>query len=196
MSLTPQFQIDIEQGSDFAHTFQWLTGGVFMAPIEVIEEGYPTIVTVTGHGLNTVSPHPVIISGVEGCPHLNSTDTGIALCTRIDDDTFSLPMTSVGDVWEPGTGEITYYKPKDILNYTARATIRKNWFTETIIHEMTTENGGIVLTVEDAGIQLNIAKEVTAAFGFKNAVYDVDLITSGGYQTRVFKGPAVLHRDV
>jgi hypothetical protein len=195
-SLTPQIHLHVEQGVNFEHTFQWLAGGVFMAPIEFIEEGYPTIMTVTGHGLNSISAHPVIISGVEGCPHLNSTNLSLPLCSRIDDDKFSVPLTSVGDEWINGKGEITYHLPTDITDFTARMVIRKNWFSNTLIHEMTTENGGIILTVADASIQLLIPKVATAAFNFKHACYDVDLIALGGAEARVFRGPITLHREV
>ena len=197
VSLTPQVQLHVEQGVTFEHTFQWLAGGIFMAPIELIEEGYPTIMTVTAHGINSVSAHPVIISGVEGCPHLNSTNLSIPQCSRIDDDHFSVPLTSVGDAWIPGTGEITYCVPSDLTNMTGRMVIRKNWFSNTIIHEMTTENGGMVLTVADGSIELKMAKEITAAFTFKHAVYDVDLIADGGVEEyRIFRGPVTLHREV
>lgn len=194
--VTPQFHLYVEQGVDFGHTFQWLAGGMFMAPIELVTEGYPTVIRVTGHGLNATSAHPVIISGVEGCQELNSEGTGIALCTRIDADTFSVPLSTVGDEWVPGTGEITYHIPTDLTGYTGRMVIRKNWFSQTVIHELTTANGGITLDATDGSIGLSIPKATTAAFTFTNAWYDVDLTAPGGYETRVFKGPISLEREV
>jgi hypothetical protein len=194
--ITPQFHLYIEQGVNFDHTFQWLAGGMFMAPLELIQEGYPTIVTVSSHGLNTRSPHPVIISGVEGIPRLNSEGAESPFATRIDDNQFSLPISSVGKQWVPGTGELTYHLPTDLTDYTGRCVIRRNWYEADIIHEMTTENGGMTLTVEDGSIQLIIPKATTAGFSFRNAVYDVDLIASGGYEQRVFKGPITLEREV
>ena len=194
--ITPQFHLYVEQGVDFAQTFQWLAGGTFMAPIEDITPGYPTVMTVTGHGLNSLTAHPVEISGVEGVPDLNSRGTGIPLCSRIDADTFSVPLSSVGKLWEPGTGEITYQIPSDLTGFTGRCVIRKNWHSTTVIHEMTTENGGMTLTVDDAGIALYIPKAVTAAFSFKHAWYDVDLTASSGFESRVLKGPITLEREV
>lgn len=195
-SLTAQVHLHIEQGVNFSHIFQWLAGGVFRAPIELIEVGYPTIMTVTGHGLNSIRSHPVILSGIEGCPHLNSTNLSIPLCTRVTDDVFSVPLTSVNNDWIEGTGEITYILPTDLTNFTGRMVIRKNWFSDVIIAELTTQNGGMVLGATDGSIQLLIAKAATAAFTFKHAVYDVDLSTAGGIETRVFKGPITNHREV
>ena len=65
--MTPRFELDMEQGATFNYTFHWYAGGKFMAPIEEIIVGYPTIIKVTAHGLPTISDTPVIISGVDGC---------------------------------------------------------------------------------------------------------------------------------
>lgn len=194
--ITPQFHLYVEQGVNFDHTFQWLNGGMFMAPIELIQEGYPTVVTVSGHGLPTGTAHPVIISGVEGIPRLNTENTELFLATRLDDNRFSIPVSSVGKQWEAGTGELTYHLPTDMTGYTGRCVIRRNWYEQTAIHEMTTENGGIVLEIESGSIQLLIPKATTAGFTFRNAWYDVDMIHPSGAEFRVFKGPITLEREV
>lgn len=194
--ITPQFHLYVEQGVNFNHTFQWMNAGMFMAPIELIQEGYPTVITVTGHGLPTLASHPVIISGVEGCQALNSEGTAMPFATRIDANRFSVPISSQGKEWVPGTGELTYHIPTDLTDYTGRTVIRKNWYTADPIHEMTTENGGMLLIPSIGGIQLMIPKAITAGFTFRNAWYDVDLIDSGGYEFRVFKGPISLEREV
>jgi len=194
--ITPQFHLYIEQGVNFDHTFQWMNAGMFMAPIELIQEGYPTVITVTAHGLPTLSSHPVIISGVEGCQALNSENTAMPFATRIDANRFSIPLSSQGKTWVPGTGELTYHIPTNLTGYTGRCVIRRNWFTETPIHTMTTENGGITLIPEIGGIQLLIPKATTAGFTFKHAWYDVDLTGGNGYEFRVFKGPITLEREV
>ena len=196
-NLTPKIKLHIEQGVDFDHTFQWLAGGIFMAPIEEVHVGYPTVLIVTGHGLNTRSAQPIIISGIDGCPHINTDDVGIPLCSRVDANTISVPLTTVGDDWVEGTGEITYHMPSDLTDMTARMVIKKNWHATAAIHELTTANGGIILTTEDAGIALHISKADTAAFVFKNAWYDVDLThTPTGSEYRIFRGPVELYREM
>jgi hypothetical protein len=194
--ITPQFHLYIEQGVDYNHTFQWLNGGMFMAPIELIQEGYPTVITVTGHGLNSVAAHPVILSGIEGIPRLNSENTEQFLVTRLDDNRFSVPASSVGKQWVPGTGELTYHKPTDMTGYTGRCVIRRNWYEADSIHEMTTENGGMILELVSGSIQLVVPKALNADFTFRHAWYDVDMTSSAGVETRVFKGPVTLEREV
>ena len=194
--ITPQFHLYIEQGVNFDHTFQWLNGGMFMAPLELVQEGYPTIITVSSHGLNSVAAHPVILSGIEGIPRLNSENTELFLATRLDDNRFSVPISSVGKQWIPGTGELTYHVPTDMTGYTGRCVIRRNWYESTPIHEMTTENGGMILELTSGSIQLVIPKATTAGFSFRSAWYDVDMTSPGGVEYRVFKGPITLEREV
>lgn len=194
--ITPQFHLYVEQGVNFNHTFQWMNAGMFMAPIELIQEGYPTVITVTGHGLPSLASHPVIISGVEGCQALNSENAAMPFAARIDANRFSVPISSQGKEWVPGTGELTYHRPTDLTDFTGRCVIRRNWYAADEIHEMTTENGGMILIPEIGGIQLLIPKAVTAGFTFRNAWYDVDLTDDSGIEYRVFKGPITLEREV
>ena len=193
---TPRFELDMEQGATFNYTFHWYAGGKFMAPIEDIIVGYPTRIKVTGHGLPTISDTPVIISGVSGCEILNSHDLGIDEAIYVDVDHFDMPQTTVADIWKPGTGEITYHKPSDIVGFTARMQIREKWHSKTFIHELTTENGGILLTVEDASIEITIAPIDTEAFTFNKAVYDIEMIAPGGDITRIIEGTITLHKEV
>ncbi len=191
----PEFPLHIEQGADFDHTLQWFGGGKVIAPIEDIELGYPTIITVTGHGLNAVSPTPVVISGCDGLPNLNSSDTSIALATRIDDDTFSVALSTVGDEWVVGTGEITYWAPSDLSAATAVMRIRKNWHSSTILATLSTATGELTLGAVDGSCRMQLTNVVTAALTFQGGVYDID-VTIGGYITRVWRGPVTLHRDI
>jgi len=194
---TPIFNLTMEQGAYWTNTFNWYGGGKQMAPIEEVLEGYPTILTVTAHGLPTVSDTPVIVSGVEGVAQLNSTDTGIELATRLDANTFSMPISTVGEIATPGKlGEITWYAPSIITGYTARCTIRKNWHSTTSIAELTTANGGCVVVEADASVQLIVTAAATAAFTFVDAVYDVELVPPGGDIVRLLQGSIHLSREI
>jgi hypothetical protein len=193
--MTPDFPLNVEQGTDFDHTLQWYGNGKFIAPIENVEVGYPTILTVTAHLFSALSPTPVIISGVEGCPHLNSTDTSIALATRVTDDIFTVQLSTVNNDWISGTGEITYWKPVDLTDgWTGVCNIRKNWYSSAILHTISTTAGTMTLGA-DGSVRLQISNIDTAAFTFTGAVYDIDL-TKLGIISRVFKGPISLHRDI
>jgi hypothetical protein len=192
----PRFDLIIEQGSDFTDTLNWYGGGKAMKPIEDICVGYPTRIKVTAHGLPTVSDTPVIISGVDGCEILNSTGTGIEEAIYIDVDHFDMPVSTVKDIWEVGSGEITWHRPTDIVDWTARMQIRQKWQDTDFIYELTTENDGIVLDDNDASIQLFIPASTTMDFGFVTAWYDVEMISPTGETVRVFSGKITLTREM
>ena len=191
----PNFPLDIIAGATFSNKFHWYAGGKFMAPIEEIIVGYPTIIKVTAHGLPTISDTPVILSGIDGAKILNSVELGIEEAAWLDVDHFEMPVSTVKDCWEVGSGELTYFKPTDITGYTARMQIKERWQSDIVILELTTENGGIILTVEDAGIQLTIVPAATEALKFKKGVYDVKMISPGTEVTRVFEGSVLVHRE-
>lgn len=181
---TPVFEVEMQQGADWNCTVNWYGGGTERAVIEELDPGYPTRIRVTAHGLPTSSDTPIIISGVQGVEMVNSSDTGVELCARVDDDYFDVPVSSRGCEWVIGTGEITWSKPSDITSYTARAKLRKNRHSATVIHEYTTENGGIVLDANDASIKLVNTAAETAAMSFTEAMVDVELVSPGGAVTR------------
>ena len=198
--MTPRFDLDMEQGATFNYTFHWYAGGKFMAPIEEITVGYPTRIKVTAHGLPSVSDTPVILSGIitdgKDGSILNSHDTGIEEAIYIDADYFDMPQSTVGQEWCKGSGELTYHTPSDITGFTARMHIREKWHSITPIVELTTENGGITLTVEDASIELTLLPAATALYTFNKAVYDIELISPGGEVTRIIEGTITLYKEV
>jgi len=192
----PNFPLNIAQGATFSNTFNWYAGNTFMAPIEEIIVGYPTIIKITEHGLPTTSATPVILSGITGCEILNSDVLGIDEATYVDVDHFNMRISTVKDIWDVGSGEITWINPTDITNFTARMQIREKWHSVGFIHELTTENGGITLTTEDAGIVLTIPPAITETFKFNQAVYDVEMISPSTDITRIFEGTVTIHKEV
>jgi hypothetical protein len=193
---TPHFDLIIRQGADENFTVNWYGGGVFRAPIEEIDSGYPTQIKVTSHLLPSASDTPIIISGVEGMTVLNSKDTGIEMCTRVDEDFFTVPVSTVSQEWCVGTGEITWHQPTNITGFTARCQIRKRWHdTALIIPELNTGNGGIVLNDNDASIKLVLTSAQTAAMTADKMVFDVELIDLAAKVIPVFKGTFRLQRE-
>jgi hypothetical protein len=66
--------------------------------------------------------------------------------------------------------------------------------TDTLI-ELTTENGGIVLT-EDGEITLSMSAEHTAALTFSRGVYDLEIVPPTGEPYKIIKGNVFLKREV
>ena len=192
---TPLFEVEMDQGADWNVVINWYGDGVFRAPIEEIDPGYPTQIRVSTHLLPSSSDTPVIISGVQGAEILNSSNTAVELCTRVDADYFTVPVSTIACEWVPGTGEITWNKPTDLTSFTARCQLRSKWYSGTIITEMTTENTGITLDSNDGSIALNRIASVTAALGFTKAYGDIEVISAAGIVTRVARLVVAFQRE-
>lgn len=192
----PHYKVEMLQGADWTPTLNWYAGGVFRAAIEEIDPGYPTKIQVTQHGLPSASPTPVIISGVEG-PNmtiLNSKDLAIMLATRLDDDHFEMPISTIKGEWVIGSGEITYYKPKDIVGWTFRAKLRSRVHKGTVLADLTTANGKIIANTNDASIQLYLTAAETAALSFTQAYLDCEATNGAGVE-RVFSLTVDMNRE-
>ena len=75
-------------------------------------------------------------------------------------------------IWLIGTPSI----PKPLTGYKARMQIRTDEDSVTILHEMTTENGGIAIDEPNGKISLFISDSASAAFDWDEAVYGLELI--------------------
>ena len=74
--------------------------------------------------------------------------------------------------WKAGTPQL----PIDLTGCTARMHIRSAVSAATTLHEMTTENGGIVLGGALGTIELIIIPAVTETFTWTDAVYDLEVV--------------------
>ena len=83
----------------------------------------------------------------------------------------------------------------NLTGYTARMQIRAKLDSDTVLHSLTTENGGILLDNVTKTITMYIPDETTQTFTFKAAVYDLELI-SGGEVTALASGSITLVREV
>lgn len=91
-------------------------------------------------------------------------------------------------------------QPLDITGYTARSQIRQSISTNTIIHEMTTENGGIAVTGPSGYLDIAITDLKTQAFKFTSpAVWDLELVApvaANSVVSRLLKGNVYLDPEV
>ena len=76
----------------------------------------------------------------------------------------------------------------NLTGYTARMQVRADVNSETEIFELTTENSKLVLGGINGTIDISLSASETAAAQAVEAVYDVELISSGGQVYRILSG--------
>jgi hypothetical protein len=85
----------------------------------------------------------------------------------------------------------------DLTNYTARMMVRALIGDASPIVDLTTENGGIALGGALGTVTLTITAAETTALGAPlNAVYDLEVIDSGGIVTRLLQGAVKIDGEV
>jgi hypothetical protein len=84
----------------------------------------------------------------------------------------------------------------NLTGYTARMQLRTSAEAITTLEDLTTENGGITLGGTAGTITLSLTATETAALPATRAVYDLELISSGGTVTRLVEGVVTITRNI
>lgn len=184
----------VMQGSTFRDTLRYESSEIVYKLITNIAKSAPISITAIGHGLTEGWRFKV--SGVGGMKEINDEDT-YHKAHVVDVDTISINnINSLTYSLYTTGGVVEYFKPITLVGMTARMQIRLRIDSTDIIHEMTTENGGITLDSTDSTIKLKIPASITSSFDFSSAVYNLELIDTMGDVVSLSRGLMTLVREV
>ena len=181
------------QGGTFNEVIRWEDYLKVYKPISAITKSAPVVVTATDHGIPTGWRARVL--NVLGMKEINSGDSYyVATSTTTHTVTFnSINSLAYSDYLSGGVLE--YYQPVDLTGVTARMQIRDKITSSTIILELTTENGGIVIDTFNKTITIVISAVQTALLSFTSAVYSVELV-KGLIVTPFIQGSITLEKEI
>ena len=193
----------IRQGETFNHVIMWATSEMVYKPISAIPSVAPLRLTVVSHEL--VTDVPVAVTAVKGMVELNAEvdedgtvdESAYVPATRIDQDTIELNSVN-GAGFKPyvSGGYIQYRKPVDLSSYpTARMTI-KDRVGGTVLMELTSATGDIVISNTTKKITVVISDEDTAAITWKRGVYDLEVEAYDGTVVRLDWGTVEVSREI
>ena len=83
-----------------------------------------------------------------------------------------------------------------LTGYTARMQVRRTKESSDVVLSLTTENGRLVITALTGVITLLVAAEDTAELDAASYVYDLEIESSAGEVTRMFRGKFKVSREV
>ena len=86
--------------------------------------------------------------------------------------------------------------PVDLTSYTARMQVRASKVATTVLLELSTTNGRLVLGGPAGTIQIVLSATDTAAITWRRGVYDLELVSAGGTVTRLFQGTVEIDPEV
>ena len=194
MSAPAKLNFKLYQGSTFNEILRWESSVKVYKPITAITKSAPLVVTAVGHGVPL--EWRVKFTNIAGMTDLNSTETYHIVTSKTSDTLTINNINSLGFKDYVSGGVVEYNTPTDMTGYTARMQLRSKLDSTTVIEELTTENGKIVIDNVNKTIKLLISATTTAAYTFPSAVYSLELISSGGQVTPFANGIITLVKEV
>lgn len=176
MTAPIKLNLKVYQGSTFRETMRWESSKKRFATIGGVTQGAPAVVTC-GYATDIPDGWRIKIVGVAGMTEINS--VGDNYYTKLLGDTptsFKLDINTFGYKPYSGGGVVEWNEPVNLTGYTARMQIRSKITDDTVLLELTTENGGIVIDTEYRTISIHITATQTTAFTFTSAVYSMELV--------------------
>ncbi len=176
MTSPVKLNLKIYQGSTFRQVLRWASSTKVYVPITNITKSAPVVITAANHAAPL--GWRVKVVGAGGMKEINQLDYQIVTDKTTDTVTLN-QINSLGFTTYTSGGVLEYNQPVQLTGYTARMQIREKVGSDTVLHSLTTENGGILLDTTLQTITLLIPDETTATFTFKAAVYDLEMLKSG-----------------
>lgn len=195
---TIQLDLVINAGASFQYVLRWFGSTPTHKPITAVQAGWPTIATVTAHGLT--GRWPVWISNVRTPTGLNTPSPGgcsPVFADVMDANTLAIDVnTGAQGGAYTGNGILTSYPITNLTGYTAKMQIRSAPNSAVPLLELNTKTGGIALDSATGEVTMSIDPTVTAAFTWQQAVYDLLLTSPTGFVTRLAQGNISVTSDV
>lgn len=187
----------IYEGSTFQETFRWESQTKSYAQISAITKAAPCVITTSANHTCPVNWR-VRVTGVAGMKEINVTsDDQYYLVTSKTNNTVTLNQINSANYTTYTSGGILEWNlPIDLTGYTAQMQIRETLDSSTVIHEMTTANGGIIIDTTNYSITINIPATTTRNFDFTTAVYSLELTDTSSVVTTFVTGNLTLVREI
>jgi hypothetical protein len=193
MTAPAKLNFKIFQGSTFRETIRWESSLKAYIPITNILKTAPMVVTAENHQLPVGWRTKIV--GALGMKEIDPNEYFTVSAVQGNSITFN-DVNAINYTSYIGTPILEYNKSVDLLGYTARMQIREKLDSATVLKNMTTENGGIVIDNAEKTIRLFISSTDTALFNFQNGVYSLEMVNSTGDVLQLISGSVSLVKEV
>lgn len=187
-----KINLKIYQGSTFRETVRWESATKVYVPITNITKAAPMVVSA----VNPTFPGGwrVKINGVGGMKEVNTDNYLIASEVASSTVTFN-SINSLNYTAYTSGGVLEYNQPIDLTGYTARMQIREKLTSTTLLEELTTANGKILINNTAKTISLVLSASATEAYIWKTGVYSLEMEKEGVVVPLIY-GNVTLEREV
>lgn len=187
--------LTIKQGETFRKKWTWCSGADVTKTIASITRGYPTVLSVTAHGLPT-GPIPVAIVNADDLETASVAPADRVIATKVDTNTLSIDIDSSEFATYTSGGVLIYTPPVDLTTYSGRCMVRQTLGSATTILDVDNIDTGIVLGGTEGTVELVLTAAQTAALTLAGMVFDVEVESGAGVVTRIASGTITLDKEV
>jgi len=193
MTTPARINFTVYPGTTFNEELRWESSYKTYVPITDASRSAPLVVTAPGHGVPL--NWRVKFTNILGMTDLNSTEEYNQVSSLTANTVTINNINSLAFKPYISGGILEYNTPIDMAGYTARMQIRESIDSTTVIQELSTTNGQIVINNTNKTITLNIPASITSTFTFTTAVYGLNLTSGGGQVTTLCTGILYLIRE-
>jgi hypothetical protein len=193
MTAPAKLNFKVYQGSTFRETLRWESAVKVYVPITNITKTAPMVVSADNHQLPVGWRTKIV--GATGMKQISSDEYFVATGVTNNTVTFN-DINALAYSTYTGGGVLEYNQAIDLAGYTARMQIREKLDSVTAVHELTTENSGVVINNTEKTIRLFINSTTTAGFSFQSGVYSLELVNGSGDVTQLISGNISLVKEV
>jgi hypothetical protein len=195
MSAPAKLNYKMYQGSTFSEVLRWESSKKIYKDITNISKAAPCTITANTTGLP--NGWRIKVTNVGGMKEINDTENYVN-AEVVNGTTISLnSINSLAYTTYTSGGIVEFNEPINLSIYSARMQIREKLTSDTVIHELTTANGGILLDNTLKTITLYIPATTTQNFTFTKAVYSLELVDSTNSSvTTLLTGSITLYNEV
>jgi hypothetical protein len=174
MAAPVKLNFKIYQGSTFREVLRWESSTKTYVNISAISKTAPVVVTAVDHGA------PVgwraKVTGVVGMKEINDAENYRTITATAANTVTINSINATNYTTYTSGGVLEYNTPVNLAGYTARMQIRPTLASTTIIQELTTANGGVVIDNVLKTITILISASQTTVLNFSTAVYSLELV--------------------
>lgn len=193
MTAPVKINFTMYQGSTFKEVFRWESNNKIYKPITNITKSAPVVITAAGHGL------PIgwrtKITNVEGMKQINSEDTYNIVTAATTNDVTINAINSLAYTAYTSGGVLEYNEPVNLSGYTARMQVRPKVSSDTVLLELNTANGGILLDTSLYTITIVATDTQTKDLTFSSAVYSLEMVKAGEVK-QLITGNVILNKEI
>lgn len=193
MTAPVKINFKMYQGSTFKEVFRWESNNKIYKSISNITKSAPIVIESTAHGIPVGWRAKIV--GVGGMKEINSdSEYRIITSTTANDVTINSINSLAYTTYTTG-GVLEYNQPVDLTGCTARMQIRQKVSSDTVLLELTTENGGITLDNALSTITIRASETQTKELTFSSAVYSLEIVKAGEV-TPLIAGNVILEKEI